>query len=68
MNYSPPHKIKITSDNNVLTYLKTIPKTKSSELLFRYVFSESETKEGLEVDFTEKFIQRQLTNFFKEIQ
>lgn len=67
MNFNPPLKIKITSDNNVLTYLKTIPKTKSSELLFRYVFSESETKKNMEVSFTEKELDYQLKNFFKII-
>lgn len=61
-----PEKILITSDGNVLQFVRS---TKSkTEPIHVYRFTESITKMDLEVEFTEKNLLKNLSNFFKEIQ
>lgn len=66
MSYLPPKNILITSDGNVLEFVRS-GKSKT-EPLHIYKFIESETKLGTEVEFTEKNLLKNLSNFFKEIK
>lgn len=67
MNFNPPVKILISSDENILQLLRTT-NPKNNEPLFVYVFVKSLTKLGLEVEFTENNLRKQLNNFFQEIK
>lgn len=66
MPITAPAKLFISSDGNIIHYVKTI-KTKT-ELLFVYKFVVSESKMDLEVSFTEKELGKNMLNFFKVIE
>lgn len=65
MSYLPPNKILVSSDNNIIHFIK-IKKVGKEDLYF-YKFIESETKLGMAVSFTEKELRYQCNNFFKII-
>lgn len=67
MNYQPPNKILITSDENILE-LKQVVKLKNKEDLYLYEFIKSETKLNMEVGFSEIELKRNLNNYFKVIE
>lgn len=64
MNFLPPSKIFISSDNNELVFIKIINQ-KKGEALYQYEFSKSKTKLGMLVEFTEDNLKRNLSNTFK---
>lgn len=65
MTYTPPNKILITSDNNVLEFVKI--KKVNKEDLYVYQFIVSKIKLGMETSFTQKELTYQSNNFFKII-
>ena len=66
MSFTPPQKLKITSDDNVLEFVRVIEKSKikkESGYVYRYI--KSETKKGSEVELSEAYILQQKSNYFK---
>lgn len=64
MPFTPPKNILVTTDNNQLELIKTIKDKKTNEFSYLYRFSVSVTKLGVEVNFSEMELKRQLNNFF----
>lgn len=68
MTFTAPSKILIESDNNIIELVKVIPKSiNRREVMYLYKYIKSETKLGKEMELTEEYIKKQLTNFFKII-
>lgn len=65
MNFNPPSKIKILSDDNEIQFIKI--KKVGKEELFCYRFIKSIEKLNLEVCFTELELNKNLRNTFKVI-
>ena len=66
----PPTKIKIESDGNLISYVRTIPVSKSSKEMFVYKYvkvGEKSSLLGTEVFFTKDELLKQLSFKFKEI-
>lgn len=66
MNYQPPNKLLITSDNNILQLIKTIKQKDGNVYLYRFI--KSVTKLNWECGFTEKELEKNLRNFFKVVE
>lgn len=58
MPYTPPNKIKINSDENILEFTKVIKE--KTELKYSYSFINSNTLLGKEILFSEEEIERYL--------
>lgn len=66
MSFNPPKKIEISSDGNVLEFIRVIEKSKvQKEPGYVYKYTKSETKKGQEVEFSESYILQQKSNYFK---
>lgn len=65
MNYNPPKKILVTTDENIL---ELVGKEKiNKEECYRYKFTKSLTKLNMTFTMTEKELNKNLRNFFKII-
>lgn len=68
MSFLPPKFIKVTSDDSIMEYKRTIPKSHLvKEVLYEYEFIKAKTKLGLMFTMTESVLQKNLRNSFKEI-
>lgn len=65
MSFVPPRKILIKSDDNQISYVKTIPKSKSFPEMFLYKFIKSKTKLNTTVSFSEVELIKGLNNYFE---
>ena len=68
MDFKPPAKIAIRSDDTEVEFVTMVKKSaKQKEVLFTYRYTKSSEKLGMEVSWTSEYIESQLQNYFEII-